>query len=289
MTTSEERAQSFGGGWTRQKLALLTAYLDAYTTALKNREFSLVYIDAFAGSGDISLVKNDQDAEGFIDGSARLAIDISEKPFDRLIFVDSNPENVGHLQVLKNHHPGRDIRIERADANNFLLDLLRDARSWRGWRGVLFLDPFATELEWATVEVIASAEFLDTWILFPTSAITRILPLEKRPDDVNPQWAQRLTRIYGGEEWRELYRPNPQYSMFEETGVQRESGEEELSRIYQRKLNTLFGQRYMDETKLFLNSKNSPLFEFIFCVGSPSPAAIRLAKDIAGHILDSAS
>ena len=154
---------------------------------------------------------------------------------------------------------------------------------------MLFLDPFATELEWATVEVIARAEFLDTWILFPTSAITRILPLEKRPDDVNPQWAQRLTRIYGGEEWRELYRPNPQYSMFEETGVQRESGEEELSRIYQRKLKTLFGQRYMDKTKLFLNSKKSPLFEFIFCVGSPSPAAIRLAKDIAGHILDSAS
>ena len=45
--------------------------------------------------------------------------------------------------------------------------------------GVLFLDPFATEVEWATIEKIASFNALDTWILFPISAITRMLPRSK--------------------------------------------------------------------------------------------------------------
>lgn len=42
---------AFGGNWTEQKLGILEAYLDSYTTALKNHGFRLVYIDAFAGSG----------------------------------------------------------------------------------------------------------------------------------------------------------------------------------------------------------------------------------------------
>ena len=37
----------FGGPWTQEKLKILERYLDAYTTALKNQPFKLVYIDAF--------------------------------------------------------------------------------------------------------------------------------------------------------------------------------------------------------------------------------------------------
>ena len=41
----------FGGPWTEQKLGILRAYLDAYTTALKNQPFTLIYVDGFAGAG----------------------------------------------------------------------------------------------------------------------------------------------------------------------------------------------------------------------------------------------
>ena len=43
----------FGGPWTAQKLDILRAYLDAYTTALKKQpgEFTLIYVDGFAGAG----------------------------------------------------------------------------------------------------------------------------------------------------------------------------------------------------------------------------------------------
>lgn len=46
---------SFGGPWTLQKLNILDRYLDAYTTALKNQPFNLIYVDAFAGEGSFSL------------------------------------------------------------------------------------------------------------------------------------------------------------------------------------------------------------------------------------------
>ena len=42
---------SFGGEWTQEKLDILHRYLDAYTTALKDQNFRLIYVDAFAGEG----------------------------------------------------------------------------------------------------------------------------------------------------------------------------------------------------------------------------------------------
>lgn len=43
--------QLFGGSWTEKKLNILKKYLDSYNTALKNKPFKRVYIDAFAGTG----------------------------------------------------------------------------------------------------------------------------------------------------------------------------------------------------------------------------------------------
>ena len=44
----------FGGPWTQRKLEVVGRYLDLYATALKNRPFKRLYIDAFAGTGDRS-------------------------------------------------------------------------------------------------------------------------------------------------------------------------------------------------------------------------------------------
>ena len=80
----------FGGDWTIQKLEILEDYLNAYTTALKNQSFSLMYIDAFAGAGYFSLRNQDEDTRSFIEGSAARALRIEDKPFDRLIFVEND-------------------------------------------------------------------------------------------------------------------------------------------------------------------------------------------------------
>ena len=46
-------SQKFGGDWTAKKLNIFTSYLDAYLIALQNQKFKKIYIDAFAGTGEI--------------------------------------------------------------------------------------------------------------------------------------------------------------------------------------------------------------------------------------------
>ena len=139
---------------------------------------------------------------------------------------------------------------------------------WQQWRGVLFLDPFATEISWSTIEKIADFNALDMWILFPTQAISRILPREQRPEDIEPRWMDRLDRIYGNDSWKALYRQNPQGDLFGHSGHQRDRGVEGLTSIYRSNLESLFGNRFLQKTRKLRNSKNAVLFEFLFCVGN---------------------
>ncbi len=276
-------SDAFGGSWTMEKLDILEKYLDDYTTALKNQSFKLVYIDAFAGSGEISLTDED-DARGFYEGSAARAIKIDSKPFDKLVFVERDTGRYQRLLGLRDENPDRNIMVRNAEANNFLCNDLQG--DWQRWRGVLFLDPFATEVEWTTIEKIAGFKALDIWILFPTSAITRMLPRSRKPEDISGSLVNSLTRIFGDKRWQELYSVSPQMSLFGKKTHQREAGADEIIKSYKEKLKGLFGNRFMEKSKTFKNSKNSPLFEFIFCAGNPAGA--QLAKSIAGHILNAA-
>jgi three-Cys-motif partner protein len=83
--------------WTRDKLEKVKNYLDAYLVALKNQNFRLEYIDAFAGSGTVtrqvsmpkeSLFDSDQDVrlKDFIDGSARIALQ-TDPTFEKYTFI----------------------------------------------------------------------------------------------------------------------------------------------------------------------------------------------------------
>ena len=269
----------FGGSWTKEKLNILERYLDAYTTALKNRPFKLLYIDAFAGKGPIDVPDNA--SADFLRGSTIRAIEVDDRPFDELIFVDTDPGRCAELAVLKDAHPQRRVTVKNTDANDFLLNLQKD---WRTWRGVLFLDPFATQVKWSTVNAIADYEALDTWILFPVSAIARMLPTSRRPDDISPALVERLTTVFGDESWRELYRENPQGALFGDPGSIRDKGIRGLLDIYKANLRRKFGNRFLPTSRVLKNSNGSALFEFLFCVGHPN--GIKLARRIAGHILD---
>ena len=281
MERIDEPGATYGGPWTIEKLSILESYLNAYTTALKNQPFKLVYIDAFAGTGYVELVQSDQDAKNFIRGSAARAVDIENRQFDKLIFVERDLDRCAELEVLREKHLDQDIQIENSDANEFLRNL---QQNWNQWRGVLFLDPFATEVEWSTIERIAGFNALDTWILFPVSAISRMLPKSKRPDDIEPKWAQRLTKVYGNESWRDLYRESEQMELFGHIKHERVPGVNRLVSIYKENLKALFGNRFLEQSRTLRNSRNSALFEFLFCVGNPR--GIGPAKHIAKHILE---
>ena len=276
-----EQATRFGGVWTIKKLGILENYLDAYTTALKKTQFRLIYIDAFAGSGQVSIQSEDPDVSTLISGSAERAVRIDNKPFDRIVFVDKSVERCRELESLKRRNPDRDIQIVRSDANTFLQ---RFRFPGRYWRGVVFLDPFATQVDWGTIEQISQFNALDMWLLFPTSAIARLLPRSSQPDNVDPSWAKCLNRVYGDDSWRTLYEPSRQLPLLGQQEFERDPGVERLLEIYKGNLRGVFGNRFLEQTRPLHNSLGLPIFELLFCVGNAK--GITPAKRIAGHILD---
>ena len=282
--------ENFGGKWTVEKLEILTKYLKAYTTAMKKIKFTLAYVDAFAGSGELSYRSEDSlelldDVEGFYQGSARLAIEIQDKPFDKLVFVEIDNERLKKLTDLRSRHTHRCIDVVNQDANEYIRSI--DWMTPRH-RGVLFLDPFGVEVAWATIEAIAGFEAFDTWILFPTSAISRLLNKTIIGDIMDHKFAPILTKIFRDERWKQLYEKSVSTDILSNVSQEvhtRSSGVEQILGLYKDRLRELFGNRFLENSRALYNSKNSRLFEFIFCAGSPSQRAIETSHRIAGHII----
>ncbi len=271
----------FGGSWTSEKLDIVERYLDSYTTALKNQPFQLYYIDAFAGSGKITTRDVDKDANEFVSGSAERAVRVRDTPFDRLILIDSDPKHCARLNTLRDDNPDRDITVVEADSNEFLRRLSMPSRNDRG---VIFLDPFATQVDWSTVKHIGDLNALDMWLLFPTMAVTRMLTRKRMPEG---SLAESLTRVYGDQSWQDLYRGPAQPSLFGcEQAPERQRGVEGLLEIYRQRLESAFGERLLGNSRPLRNSNGGRLFELFFCTGSPSVPAIRRSHDIAGHLLN---
>ena len=267
--------EKYGDNWTEEKLKILGKYLDAYTTALKRWNFHLIYVDAFAGPGYVQL----NSGKG-INGSPQIAFDIKSKPFDELLFNDLDKRNYSELE--KSFGNYKRVKNSNKDANIFLKNLNRD---WKRCRGVLFVDPFATQFDFATLRKVASYNALDTWILFPRGAITQQMPVYKTPDEVDPSWGKNLTRVFGSEIWRDAYRDNEQQNLHAKEQKIRDRGArgaQKILELYKQQLRDLFKDRFVETSKTLRTSKNSPIFEFIFCVGNKAGigAAESIAKDI---------
>lgn len=129
-------SQNFGGDWTEDKLARAEEYLKHYNKALKYQDFTRKYIDAFAGTG-YREVRSEGSGEGlmfpelaevevqrFLDGSARRALNV-EPGFHNFTFIEKNPKKVEELKKLHHEFPGKAIRIECGDANEWVQAICR--------------------------------------------------------------------------------------------------------------------------------------------------------------------
>ena len=207
----------FGGNWSDQKLSALEKYLRQYTTALKNTPFSLVYIDAFAGAGARPIPRPEsEDYPLFVDeekteenaqyrhGSPLIALKTNPQ-FHKFIFVEQDPDSLAQLQsevAGLTEARGRDIEFIEGDANDKILEITRSNLRKNGQRAVAFLDPFALQVEWKTIEAIGKTQAIDMWLLFPAMAVNRMLPKNGQIPDA---WASRLDKLFGEDKWRDFF------------------------------------------------------------------------------------
>lgn len=294
----------FGGPWTEEKLRRIDKYLGAYMTIFeRNRAASHLrthYVDAFAGTGrrsspvardrvEGSLFEDaleDADANSLKEGSAYVALR-QERPFDRYLFVDRSPDHARGLEKLRDEFPalsGR-ITVEAADANAFLGSWCRDT-DWRGNRAVVFLDPYGMQVDWSTIEAIARTEAVDLWILFPLGqAVNRLLTKQNLP---GPAQSERLTKLFGTEDWREAFYEareeridQPTFFEMEGASHAKRADFDVIGAFFVKRLATIFAG--VAENPLPLrNSTNVPLYLLCFAAANPkgAPTAVRIANHI---------
>ena len=310
----------WGGEWTNEKLSVLRGYLEAYLIALKNQPFKLGYIDAFAGSGyreaeddeDMGLLASlfvgegvsgtSESASGFWEGSARIALSLSPG-FDAHVFIEKNAEKVAELRSLADSLGRSDItKIYQGDANEQLQRLCN--LNWQGRRAVVFLDPYGMQVEWATLEALASTEAVDVWILVPDAiAVNRLLTRDY--DRMQEGWEHRLNLTFGTDDWQEkLYetaterarkeREKQPPSLFgepepidESDRLLKSAGLEEIRSYYIDRLKTIFP--FVSNTPRTLRSESgNPLYSLMFAAANPNPRAGAASLRIAGHLLGKA-
>lgn len=284
---------TFGGPWTHTKLVILGRYLKAYSTALKNQGLTLHYVDAFAGTGSYSPKPStlgssaEEDLFGIntsdVKGSARIALE--SRGFHHYHFNDLNHEHVRALQDLRQEYEDQSINISQMDANSFIQEMCGQLKPYD--RCVMFIDPYATQLQWKTLETIASTGKVDVWLLFPFSALNRMLP--KNLDRLPSNWEQRIDSLLGETGWREsFYRPPAPPVMDDLFGDPAPLSHERvdvdgLNRYLSERLNSIFP--YCSEPKVLRGPTNSPLFYLYFAISNGREKALGLARRIVKAVL----
>ncbi|RKY62547.1 MAG: hypothetical protein DRP95_01345 [Candidatus Latescibacterota bacterium] len=263
------------GRWSEEKLGLLEEYLRAYVTIMNKQKQRWLrayhYIDAFAGSGRPKA----KDEERYVAGSPLRALRC-EPHFDVYWFIELSPWRIESLQELQAQFPDREVRIRQGDCNTILRqEVISQVTYASRQRGLVFLDPYGLQVEWATVRALARAKTFDIFVNFPLMAVTRLL---KRDEPPKGKVKDRLNKVMGNIEWvGRIYRPPEQLSLFGERLMVRDVMRAEwLARIYADQIGTLFS--FVSKPVIMVNSKNVPLYALF--LASHNKTAVKIMNYI---------
>lgn len=190
------------GYWTRGKLDILRRYLDAFSTASK-RSSELIYIDVFAGVPE----NTDRLSGETIDGSARIALSVSDPSFSRVRLFELVPNAKELERSLRAEFPGRDIRVYGGDCNEQVPIALADLARWNWAPTFAFVDPNGHEAQWRTIEALAGFKRADKpkvelFVLFASPQFVRLLTVHEEPSEKN---IEAITNLFGTDSWINIY------------------------------------------------------------------------------------
>jgi three-Cys-motif partner protein len=269
--------RSFGGEWSNAKLAALKDYLASYAKVMKNTPFRTLYIDAFAGAGT---EEEGDDESQYRHGSPLIALE-TDPQFDQLVFIDKGAAKLNRLkcQVEERGHGSRLITYRPGDANEELRGLCRSV-NWKSHRAVAFLDPFALQVRWDTIQAIARTQAIDMWLLFPAMAVNRMLT---RSGEIDPSWERRLDLTFGANSWKTAFYGKEDPDLFgHEKVVKASKPFDVLSEFVTLRLKAEFAAVH-SKPLVLKNTSGTPIFLFCFACGNKRGAAPALR--IANHII----
>ncbi len=262
------------GWWTRHKLEILSEYLQAFVTASSKRSSERIYLDLFAGWPENSSRETGEE----ILGSARRALEV-DPPFTRVCLFELEPKAERLRKALQDRYPNRpDLRVYPGDCNTSVAQALRDLAPVNWAPTFAFIDQFAAEAHWSTLEQLARFKRpgkpkVELWILLGHSFMSRGLRLHERWDE---KFAQRLDEVFGTDEWRHFVEARRRGLL---TGA---DVRDEFSNLMRWRLQTVLGYH---ETHAFTmkNTSGHELYDMIFA--SDHPVGDKIMRHLYGKAL----
>ncbi len=281
----------FGSSETERKLDCLRRYLEAYSIALQNKKFYRLYIDAFAGTGSRTETRavlpfmgdgEPSVIEVTTPGSARIALE-TKPGFHHVVLIEKDPVKIDALNSVLSEYPGNRAWVRAGDANQIVQRICGRFQDEKRLRGVIFLDPYGMEVAWETVEAIANTEALDCWYFFPLSGLYRNAP--KDADRFDDGKITALNRVFGTDAWRkDWYEVGPQTDMFGRLDERRIATVDRIEEWVRLRLKSVFKGDVLRPMRLH-HPNGAPMASLFFAISNPNRAAVKLATDIAAHIL----
>lgn len=276
---------------TGRKLDIIENYLSMYQQALSNTRLSTMYIDAFAGSGEVPLTDKsyglfdedsqfDEEGQTVLSGSAERAMSI-EPRFSRYSFIDKKRECVETLkEKFRSHSNFTHASFSIGDANNEVQKICYDT-NWRFKRGVVLLDPFGSQVKWETIEAIANTEALDLWYLLPAGlGVFRQIANNGTVDQTHKA---SITRLFGTQEWQRAFlTPKSEPDLFDDNKIsyQKTVTPESAAQYMMDRLQNVFKGGVMD-AMIPLGKHAYPSHYLLFAWANPSPKAKALANKLS--------
>jgi three-Cys-motif partner protein len=135
------------------------------------------------------------------------------------------------------------------------------------------------QVEWKTLEVVAKTEAIDCWILFPLGvAVNRLL---KRDGNIDDARRDRLNKIFGTTEWYDaFYKLTKKETLFGIENAIEKIPISEIGSYFCKRLRHIFSA--VSEPYALYNSKNNPIYLFIFACANKkaSEIALKIANEI---------
>jgi len=151
------------GAWAEDKYTLVGLYDRLFSTGMKKKWPTRVYIDLYSGPGFVRV----RGTGRMLMGSPLLALGVPD-PFDKYIFCERDPELLGALQArVSRYSPTADSTFIGGDCNEKIDEICASIPKPSHGRGVLtfcFVDPFDISIKFTTLKRLSSY-FIDFLIL----------------------------------------------------------------------------------------------------------------------------
>jgi three-Cys-motif partner protein len=276
---------------TEKKLKALEGYLRSYLDVMSKQKFETIYIDAFAGSGELpepattGLFGDEVDSDEFVRGSALRALE-AERKFSKYIFIEKDKAKLSELQHRVSEVSNVKDRVQfiQGDASQELMKLCPHL-SKMNVRALVFLDPFGNQVGWELLDALAKTKHIDLWYLFPAmlGVYRQIGNLNAKMDDDK---IASLDKLFGQNDWRTAFIERKSVDdLFGTTEVSEKIADvEDITRFKIKCLKSIFEGGVSDKW-LPLGRAGSHWYSLIFAMANPSPPAVKAGHSIANHIM----